>query len=217
MAGLVRSFREVVHKLAYTTSVDQLKKKGIDKVNVLGMDRIAFLIQEAVKRSLRHKLIALDRDEVASATKEEFLRLIESKESSSRQQDELRVQKEQAEAEVEQLRQELAEQERLLVQRENEFVQRENEFVQRENEVVQRESLFAKQERTFTKKLELALHRALFESGLSEVTATKNLDEGVSSVYKEVQGLSPADHDYRRKRTLMSHIYEANMRLQKGP
>ena len=52
-------------KLAYSTSVDQLKKRGVNKVNVLGVDRIAMLIQEAVKKSLRFRLLALDREEVA--------------------------------------------------------------------------------------------------------------------------------------------------------
>ena len=40
---MLKNLRDVVKKLAYSTSVDQLKKQGVDKVNVIGMDRIAML------------------------------------------------------------------------------------------------------------------------------------------------------------------------------
>src|SRR5690606_31230334 len=53
MANLKRSLKEAVRKLAYSTSVDQLKKRGVTKVNVLGIDRVVALIDEAVHRSLR--------------------------------------------------------------------------------------------------------------------------------------------------------------------
>ena len=51
MGALSSTLKDAVRKLAYRTSVDQLKRRGFDKVSVMGMDRIAFLIQEAVDRT----------------------------------------------------------------------------------------------------------------------------------------------------------------------
>jgi hypothetical protein len=101
LGNLKRSLKEAVRKLAYSTSVDQLKKRGVKKVNVVGLDRIVQLIEEAVHRSLKHRLLVDDRTAVADETKEEFLRLLRSNE-------ELRQHKAQAEEEAESLRLELS-------------------------------------------------------------------------------------------------------------
>ena len=70
MGRIAETLKDAVKKLAYSTSLEQLKKRGIDRVNVLGVDRIAFLIHEAVSRSLRYKMLALEREELASATRD---------------------------------------------------------------------------------------------------------------------------------------------------
>ena len=120
MGKLSDSLRDAVKTLAYKTSVDQLKKRGYDKVNVLGMDRITNLIQEAVQRTLRTRLLgqlgktAVERAEVATATKREFMRLLKTNEDLSRQHDELIRLKDAAEEQVDELRRDLAEQEKLL-------------------------------------------------------------------------------------------------------
>ncbi len=80
MSTFRQSLRDAVRRLAYKTSVDQLKKRGVQKVNVIGLDRIVALIDEAVHRTLRHRLLATERYQVADATKEEFLRLLKSNE-----------------------------------------------------------------------------------------------------------------------------------------
>ena len=256
MGSLVRSFRDVVRKLAYSTSVDQLKKKGVDKVNVLGMDQIAFLIQEAVKRSLRFKLLALDREEVASATKDEFMRLLKSNEELERRQDELRGLKEQAESQVDELRRELAAQEKLLAKKlelaesdararyqgeDQEIVERLGVLVesllhagenselrdrildlvmdivrdQRREAISAREAVRDREVDKLRRRIQ-KLNDSLQETEhrLSEFTAIQNLDEGISSVYREVQGLQTADENYGHKFELMTNIFEANWRLQ---
>jgi len=52
------------------------------------------------------------------------------------------------------------------------------------------------------------------EHRLSEVSAIKNLDMGISSRYREAQGLDTCDYAYEAKTDLMASIFEANLRLQ---
>ena len=42
------------------------------------------------------------------------------------------------------------------------------------------------------------------------------MEVGVSSVYREVQGLSSDDINYQRKKELVYEIFRANLELQKG-
>lgn len=54
------------------------------------------------------------------------------------------------------------------------------------------------------------------EDELKRIAAAKNIDLGVSSIYRNVQGLSSSDDDYETKKELMSCIFQANLDLQKG-
>jgi hypothetical protein len=107
MGELSRNLVEAVRKLAFRTSLDQLKQKGVKQVNVVGLDRLANLIEEAVKRSLQNRLAGLDRDAVADATKEEFMRLLRKNESLEKQKDEVERLRSQAEHELLRLRSEI--------------------------------------------------------------------------------------------------------------
>lgn len=60
-----------------------------------------------------------------------------------------------------------------------------------------------------TKSLETTEHR------LRQVAAMKNIDDGISSIYREVQGLDDQTEQFGKKKELMSAIFAANMRLQK--
>ena len=53
------------------------------------------------------------------------------------------------------------------------------------------------------------------ERRLREVAALKSLDGGISSVYREVQGLDSSDVQAERKKELMAEIFKANLDLQK--
>jgi hypothetical protein len=245
------SLKDVVKKLAYNTSVDQLKKKGYDKVNVLGLDRITSLIQEAVQRTLRTRLLA-------NATKEEFMRLLKSNEHLSQQHDELRRLKDAAEEQVDDLRRELSEQERLLESKLDRAVSEaadqysgEDEEIaehisvlmgelasegagdsstrdrvlelvmavvrsQRRQALAAREELADREVHTMQRritKLQAALQET--ETRLTNVTAVRSIDDGISSVYKEVQGLNASDEAFSDKQFLMENIFAANVRLQK--
>ena len=53
------------------------------------------------------------------------------------------------------------------------------------------------------------------EQRLIEVCTMKNVDAGVSSIYRQVQGLANVDEDYAVKKEMMKNIFEANMHFQK--
>ena len=260
MGRIAETLKDAVKKLAYSTSLEQLRKRGVDRVNVLGVDRIAFLIHEAVSRSLRYKMLALDREQLASATRDEFLQLLKSNETLSRSHDELRRMRDKAEEQVDKLRRDLTEQ-RGQLKKKLALAER-NARARFDGEdaaiVGQIEALFADvefatdadvaelQSRVTTlvmsivteerreviaareavrnrdvdllqrriSKLKTSLEET--ERNMREVTRLKNIDQGISSIYREVQGLDDNDDRYERKLELMSNIFEANRLLQKG-
>ena len=53
------------------------------------------------------------------------------------------------------------------------------------------------------------------EEELKRAYKLKSVDQGLSSIYRDVQGLSPDDNNFEVKRDLMSAIFNANMDLQK--
>ena len=97
MAGFKETLKDAVRQLAFKTSLDTLRKKGIQQVNVLGLDRITALIETAVHRSLKKRLAGIEREAIADATKAEFLRLLRSNEDLLRQKSEIERQRERAE------------------------------------------------------------------------------------------------------------------------
>jgi len=52
------------------------------------------------------------------------------------------------------------------------------------------------------------------EEELRQMALLKDVDQGVSSIYREVQGLSADAHDRERREAMMSSIFEANLELQ---
>ena len=250
------SLKDLVKKLAYSTSVDALKKDGVDRVKVLGMDRIAFLIESAVKRSLQFKLVSIERDQIAAATKAEFLRSLKSNEDLHREYSEVQQRKEEAEAEIDQLRRELAAQERNLEKKlaaeesvarvryhgeDSAIEERLSELLQdwsasEHNDglrdqvlglvmgIIQNERRDAIEAREVVRDKEVAslerridkLKGALSETEgrLTHITAARHLDEGISSVYREVQGLRDSEQHFERKQSLMGDIFRANVKLR---
>ena len=259
MGSTAESLRAAVKRFAYQTSVDQLKRRGVNKVKVLGIDRIARLIQEAAERSLRHKMQSFDREELAVATRDEFMRLLESNQNLARSHDELHQAKQRAESQVDELRRELAEQHAQL-QKKLMLAQRETRarfdgedaviaerlqalfddarsapeemgiddlrghVMQLVLEIVNEERLQAIAAREAVRdrdvdllqrrinKLQTSLQET--EHQLRETARVKNIDDGISSVYRGVQGLDQSDEQFRRKLELMTEIFKANVILQ---
>jgi hypothetical protein len=56
----------------------------------------------------------------------------------------------------------------------------------------------------------------LTEEELKRIAAAKNIDLGVQSIYRTVQGLASGDDNYETKKELMSSIFQANLDLQKN-
>jgi diguanylate cyclase (GGDEF)-like protein len=54
----------------------------------------------------------------------------------------------------------------------------------------------------------------LTENELRRVAAMKDVDPGISSIYRSVQGLSGAEQDYQLRRALMNEIFKANLELR---
>jgi len=54
----------------------------------------------------------------------------------------------------------------------------------------------------------------LTEAELKRVAAMKNVDTGVASIYRTVQGLSDDDDSYEQKSAMLADIFEANLALQ---
>ena len=52
------------------------------------------------------------------------------------------------------------------------------------------------------------------EAELRRVAALKDVDPGISSIYRSVQGLSGAERDFELRRALMKEIFKANLELK---
>lgn len=71
----------------------------------------------------------------------------------------------------------------------------------------------ARQERRVSKLVE-SLERT--EKVLARVAASKDLEEGIESLYRTVQGLDGGDASSQQKRELLSKIFEANLALRQA-
>lgn len=261
MGGLRDSLKQAVKQMAFRTSLDDLKKKGVSQVNVLGIDRIIQLIDEAVHRSLKSRLVGVEREAVADATKNEFLRLLRSKEDLEREKGELERLKERAEDEVDTLRRELEQQRQALQLRlQQDDLELQARYVgedaaiaakvvevlraatggggelkmtalqdtvlelvmdlvadERRGAEVARAALRDREVDVLQRRItKLNESLAQTEQRFKEVAAMKNIDAGISSVYREVQGLSGDAAEVGRKKELMAEIFKANLRLQKS-
>ncbi len=261
MKRLADQLRSAVREMAYKTSVDQLKKRGLNQVNVVSLDRIVVLIEEAVHRSLRQHLLGAERDRVVDATKEEFLRLMRSNEQLESEASELRRTQVRAQEEIDHLRRELADSSQQLDAKLAQAAFSTQAQVVGENEALaarfselfaslseggdidpqalrdgafaillqfadaeRREALMAK-EAARDRDVELLQRRIAklsttleeSEQRMAKLAALKNVDPGISSIYREVQGLDPAAELFQKKSALMADIFKANLALQKGP
>lgn len=259
VSGFKETLKDAVRQMSFRTSLDNLKKQGVQQVNVLGIDRIIALIEAAVHRSLKSRLVGVEREAVADATKAEFLRLLRTNEDLQRQKTEIERQKELVEEEVDQLRRDLSAQQRALelkleegalalaarYEGENAAIAAKVHDVLRALAATGGASIVDVEERVMALVMDIvtverqsadearkALHdrevdtlqrriKKLNESldqtekRLQAVAAMKSLDAGISSIYREVQGVDPADTQAGKKKELMAEIFKANLRLQK--
>ncbi|MEO0478783.1 MAG: hypothetical protein AAF196_04825 [Planctomycetota bacterium] len=248
MSELKKSLKEAVKRLAYNTSVDHLKKKGVKRVNVLGLDRIVSLIEEAVHRSLRHKLVTSEREEIVDATKEEFLKLLKSNEELKARHEAAEEESNNLRIQLDRLQEELTERlNEAEFQRQEDYEGEDEEIARRVAELFERQSadlpeemrgqvyeliqgVVGEQRREALEAREAARDREVdnlqrrikklsasleaTESRLSEVASMKDVETGVASIYREVQGLQGSGKEAERKKELMADIFAANLKLQ---
>jgi hypothetical protein len=87
---------------------------------------------------------------------------------------------------------------------------------ERRSSELARQSLHDREVDTLRRRVEkLSGTLELTERRLKEVAAMRSIDDGISSMYREVQGLRHGDLQVTRKRELMAEIFQANLRLQK--
>lgn len=259
MTSFKESLKDAVRQMAFRTSIDNLKKRGVQQVNVLGMDRIVGLVEAAVHKSLKSRLAGIEREAVADATKAEFVRLLRSNEDLQRQKSEIEEQKDRVEEEVDRLRLELSKRQQELQLRlesdvlavasryegENAEIQKkvgdvmrslagsgqlpladaELRVVELVMDIVNAERKTAEEARAAARDREVDLLQRRItklndslsqtEHQLREVAAMKHIDDGISSIYREVQGVAVGDHHAGKKKELMAEIFKANMKLQK--
>lgn len=251
MVDLKRSLKEAVKKLAYSTSVDQLKKRGVKRVSVLGLDRIVSLVEEAVHRSLQHRLLSSEREAVVDATKEEFLRLLKSNEELREKQERSQEEADNLRIELQRLRQQLDERlEEARVQALSSYDGENAAILEKVRMVVgslqahelpprqlqervlelvmdvvagERREVEAAQAAVRDREIDLLQRRIskltqsleTTEQRLTQVSAMKDVEEGLSSIYREVQGLRDEGQRAEKKKELMAGIFAANLQLQK--
>jgi uncharacterized protein YlxW (UPF0749 family) len=255
--GIKETLKDAVRQMSFRTSLDSLKKKGVQQVSVLGVDRIVGLIEQAVHRSLKSHLIGLEREAVADATKAEFLRLLRSNEDLQREKSEIQQLRERAEEEIDQLRRELARDHRTLQTKLSQgsldaaaryaeenaeiaakvrllrqslpadapaglFEQRLMELImdvvsgERSTADSARQALRDREVENLQRRIaKLTETLSSTEHRLQQVAAMKAVDGGISSLYREVQGLADGDSQVGKKKELMAEIFKANLKLQK--
>lgn len=259
MTGFKETLKDAVRQMSFRTSLDKLKKKGVQNVNVLGIDRIISLIEAAVHRSLKSRLVGIEREAVAESTKAEFLRLLRTNEDLQREKSEIERARERAEEEIDLMRRELGEKRNLLKTRleqdavelatryegENQEIalkiaevcrtfaegsddsggtveERLMELVmdvvsgEREKADVARKALQDREVSNLQRRIK-KLNDTLVttEQRLQRASTMKQLDTGISSIYREVQGLDETDQQAGKKKELMADIFKANLKLQK--
>ncbi|MEZ5962664.1 MAG: hypothetical protein R3F56_02345 [Planctomycetota bacterium] len=259
MKRLSEQLKSAVRDMAYRTSLDQLKKRGVTQVNMVSMDRIVALIDEAVHRAVRHHLIGSEREQVIDATKEEFLRLMRNNEALENEANELRKLQGRAEDELDMLRRELSQAQQTLdaklaaaalpaqarIEGENaELVKRFLETFSTVQDAAgtnidqlrdgtlslllefvegERKQTIAATEAARNREIDLLQRRVtkltssleVSEKRMVELAALKNIDPGISSIYRDVQGLDSQDALFKKKSALMADIFKANLALQK--
>lgn len=255
--GIKETLKDAVRQMSFRTSLDSLKKKGVQQVSVLGIDRIIGLIEQAVNRSLKSHLFGIEREAIADATKSEFLRLLRSNEDLQREKSEIQRLRDQAEEEVDQLRRELARDSRALQTKlsqgsldlaaryagENAEIagkvrlltqalppdtppelleQKLMELVmdavsgERQSAEAARKALRDREVDNLQRRVnKLTETLAVTEHRLQQVSAMKAVDGGISSLYRQVQGLADGEDQVGKKKELMAEIFKANLKLQK--
>jgi len=236
-----------VRRWARSTTPDELRKRGINRVRSIKLADMAELIEKAVNRTLMARTIGElddDLDGFSGEARSEFLRLV-----SDDREKRTGGLEEKAEGELERLKSELARRRRALERQEQELgsdsrtakveAQIRRLFAnwgggvgdnsQLEQQIIDLALKEMGQEHRQVQVVRLQQHREEIDrlerrigklSGLLGQTEEELarmvdggmvLDQGVASIYRNVQGLKAGDGAYVKKADLMREIFEANV------
>lgn len=254
--------KNLLRGLSRRTSVEELRRKGVERVSVVGLDRIVRLIEEAMRASVRSQVPYMEQDRIVAETRETFLRRMNepARTDAQREAAELESRKQAAEEELQRLREEVTSQRQeleerlatvresgldgdhvsdsLLQQRVRELFEQLAATATEDLATIQaavqsllqeclgeeRERLAADAQATVARDVDLLQRRldkvtkALEEAEYSLVHAVRpeDVDEGIASIYRSVQGLRGSDPRANQKKGLLDDIFTANLKLQKG-
>jgi len=256
---LKANLKEALKRFSFRTTPDDLKRRGVERVHVVGLDRIVGLVEEAVRRTLARSfhLGAPGAGTLAAGAREEFLKLLERTKDLEKARDEAERLKKELEAQVDTLRLQLKETETRLERerlRIKETVQAqalleeaklaeavrslfrnwegEKDLSLLREEVISLVSSHVVQERNKAlaaaleerdeeaqrlrrrvAKLASSLEKA--EEALRNYAQNGQIDQGISSVFRTIQGLNVMDPAYKKKKEVLKDIFLANVKLQK--
>jgi len=257
---LKQNLKEALRRFSFRTTPDDLKRRGVEKVHVVGLDRIVGLVEEAVRRTLARSFHLGNQGAgtLAAGAKEEFLRLLERTRDLEKARDEAERVRKEMESQVDTLRLQLKEtesrlkRERLRIKetvhaqalleeaklaeavrslfrnwegegdlsllREEVIALVSAHVVQERNKALaaamEERDEEAQRLRRRVAKLAGSLEKA--EEALRNFAKNGQIDQGISSVFRTIQGLSALDPEFKRKKDVLKDIFLANLKLQKG-
>lgn len=235
--GLVERVREI----GRATTPEELSQRGVTRLRSVGMKEVSKLIEMAVNRTLMERTIGASEHEIGELTERAqgtLMELIASHQELARSRSELERTRVELTRELAQLKDRRpvagepgsyehderafadalkAELEPLLGPLGPAAVSEVSDRAFRALVAARREATAVRDrridllERRIT-KLNQSLEAT--ERALAQLAQHKNVDLGIASLYRVVQGLSPLEPDLDAKRQMMARLFEANLALQ---
>ena len=191
--GINRALVAAVRELGRAATPHELEERGVRRVRCVSTEQVSRLIETAVEKTLRERAEkGIDAAEIGLLVDHAqlgMLRMLHGFQEVEDSRGELREHRRELEDELEQMRSE----------------RDEPASARGRDQVIER------LERRVA-KLVRALEQT--EATLQKVAAMKNIDLGIASLYRVVQGLSCEDANLGEKRSMMKRIFEANVVLQ---
>jgi len=235
-----QALTDSVREIGRPTTPDELQRRGVRVLRSVGMSEVSRLIEIAVNRTLMERTSGVSSDEMkqlVSEAQDTMGHLLRSKQELAASRHELlerrrELQKDLADLKSgrqagpkpgrhphdeqlfqHQLRIELTE---MLGERAARAVAMRAAHVLRRTRIEDsdgRDERIMHLERRIT-KLVTSLEHA--EDAIARISKMKDVDLGVASLYRVVQGLSDKDGGFEAKEKMMTSIFEANVKLQQS-
>jgi hypothetical protein len=187
--GFHNALIDAVRTIGTASTPHELEVRGVQRVRCVSTEQVSKLIESAVERTLRERALGeIDAGEIGVLVNHAQLGLLGMLQGFQDVEDSrgaIRAQRRELQADLDLLRNDR------------------NLPVDRDEHVERLERRIAKLMRSLAET----------EAVLQRVAAMKNLDLGIASLYRVVQGLSD-DPRLDDKRSMMKRIFEANVVLQ---